>query len=97
VHRAHSWAAAHITSKTLSYERFTQHVDYSYGSVRDQIVHLVNADEIWFSELQGVQRSEHFPPANFDDRNMCVATRQRCLVPPTYTQKTLCERGILVV
>jgi uncharacterized damage-inducible protein DinB len=52
----------------LSPEQFTQDVDYSHGSVRDQIVHLIQADEIWFSELRGVEPSEPFPPANIDDR-----------------------------
>jgi uncharacterized damage-inducible protein DinB len=54
----------------LSYEQFTQHVGYSHGSVRDQIVHLMNVDEVWFSELRGVEPSELLPPANFDDRNI---------------------------
>jgi uncharacterized damage-inducible protein DinB len=52
----------------LSHEQFTQHVGYSHGSVRDQIVHLMSVDEGWFSELRGVEPSESFPPANFDDR-----------------------------
>jgi uncharacterized damage-inducible protein DinB len=52
----------------LSYEQFTQHVDYSHGSVRDQIVHLISAEDTWFSELQGIEPSEPFSPANFDDR-----------------------------
>lgn len=52
----------------LSYEQFTQNVNYSHGSVRDQIVHLMSVDELWFSELRGVEPSEPFPPANFDDR-----------------------------
>lgn len=52
----------------LPYEQFTQHVAYSHGSVRDQIVHLMSVDEAWFSELRGVEPSEPFPPANFDDR-----------------------------
>lgn len=52
----------------LSPEQFTQAVDYSHGSVRDQIVHLMNADEVWFSELQDIQPSEPLPPANGDDR-----------------------------
>ena len=30
----------------LSHEQFTQAVDYSHGSVRDQIVHLISADDI---------------------------------------------------
>jgi len=54
----------------LSEEQFTQHVDYSYGSVRDQIVHLMSCDEIWFSELRGIEPPEPFPAADVDDRNM---------------------------
>ena len=52
----------------LSYEQFIQHVDYSYGSVRDQTVHIMSCDETWFSELRGVEPSEPFPAADFDDR-----------------------------
>ncbi len=54
----------------LSYPQFIQHVDYSYGSVRDQIVHLMSRDEVWFSELRGVESSEPFHAADFDDRDM---------------------------
>ena len=57
----------------LSHEQFTQNVDYSHGSVRDQIVHLMSVDEIWFSELRGVELSEPFPPANVDDRQLLRA------------------------
>jgi uncharacterized damage-inducible protein DinB len=53
----------------LSHAQFTQGVDYSHGSVREQIVHLISADDTWFSELRGVEPSEPFPLANFDDRN----------------------------
>jgi uncharacterized damage-inducible protein DinB len=52
----------------LSYEQFTQAVDYSHGSVRDQIVHLMSADEIWFCELRGIEPSEPLPSAHIDDR-----------------------------
>jgi uncharacterized damage-inducible protein DinB len=54
----------------LSHEQFTQDVNYSHGSVRDQIVHLMSVDEVWFSELRGVEPSEPFNPATFDDRNI---------------------------
>ncbi len=57
----------------LSHEQFTQEVAYSHGSVRDQIVHLMSVDEIWFSELRGVELSEPFPPATFDDRKIIRA------------------------
>lgn len=56
----------HIT--TLSHEQLTQAVGYSHGSVRDQIVHLMHVDEIWFNELQGIEYPEPFPSATFDDR-----------------------------
>jgi uncharacterized damage-inducible protein DinB len=52
----------------LSSEQFTQNVAYSHGSVRDQIIHLVDVDELWFSELRGIQPSEPFPATSFDDR-----------------------------
>ena len=57
----------------LSHEQFTQNVAYSHGSVRDQIVHLMSVDEGWFSELRGVEPSEPFPPADFDDRQVIRA------------------------
>ena len=54
----------------LSYEQFTQPVDYSHGSVRDQIAHLIDAEDVWFSELRDVQPSEPLPPADSDDRQI---------------------------
>jgi uncharacterized damage-inducible protein DinB len=58
----------YVTS--LSFEQFTQNVNYSHGSVRDQIVHLIDAEDVWFSELRDVQPSEPLPPANSDDREI---------------------------
>ena len=52
----------------LSYEQFIKPSTYSHGSVRDQIVHLMGADDLWFSELRGVRPSEPPPPADGDDR-----------------------------
>jgi uncharacterized damage-inducible protein DinB len=52
----------------LSHEQFTQKVDYSHGSVRDQIFHLMSVDEAWFSDLRGAEMQEPFNPANSDDR-----------------------------
>jgi uncharacterized damage-inducible protein DinB len=58
----------HVTS--LSYEQFTQTVDYSHGSVRDQIVHLIDAEDVWFSELRDAQPSEPLPATvGADDRD----------------------------
>ena len=52
----------------LSHEQFTQDVDYSHGSVRDQIVHLISVDDTWFSGLRGVEIPEPLNPADFHDR-----------------------------
>ena len=58
---------------SLSHEQFTQAVGYSHGSVRDQIVHLMSADDYWFSGLRGVKRPEPLNPADFDDRKIIRA------------------------
>ncbi|MFT3895885.1 MAG: DinB family protein [Anaerolineales bacterium] len=39
----------------LSAEQFLQPIEYSRGSVREQIVHLIDAEDVWFSELGGVE------------------------------------------
>lgn len=52
----------------LSDEQFTQPVDYSRGSVRDQILHLISCDDAWFSGLRGVEIPEDLNPADFHDR-----------------------------
>ena len=54
----------------LFYEQFTQAVDYSRGSVRDQLVHLMDVDEVWFCELQGIEPSEPLPSPTSDDRDI---------------------------
>lgn len=59
---------------SLSHEQFTQAIDYSYGSVRDQILHLISVDDVWFSELQGIESAEPLPPATADDREI-IRTR----------------------
>jgi uncharacterized damage-inducible protein DinB len=52
----------------ISDEQFTQPMDYSRGSVRDQIVHLINCDTVWFSGLRGVEIPEDRNPTDFPDR-----------------------------
>jgi uncharacterized damage-inducible protein DinB len=64
------WDAG-VTS--LSYDQFTQAANYSHGSVRDQIVHLMSVDEVWFSELRGGEPSEPLPSASVDDRTLIRA------------------------
>ena len=58
---------SHITP--LSQEQFTQPVNYSAGSVRNQIVHMISADDGWFSALRGVEVPKWLDPADFDDRS----------------------------
>ena len=53
---------------SLSYEQFAQDMRYSHRTVRDQIIHLMDVDEVWFCELQGVEPSEPFSSADDDDR-----------------------------
>jgi uncharacterized damage-inducible protein DinB len=54
----------------LSYEQFIQPASYSQGSVRDQLVHLMDVDDVWFSELQNTEPLEPVPAAGGDDRDL---------------------------
>jgi uncharacterized damage-inducible protein DinB len=47
---------------TISDQQFLEPNSYSHGSVRDQIIHLIDVDQVWFSELQGIE-----PPAALPD------------------------------
>ena len=55
--------------KRLTPEQLTQALGYSHGSIRNQILHLMNVEEVWFSELRGVTPPEPFPPTEVDDQN----------------------------
>jgi uncharacterized damage-inducible protein DinB len=52
----------------LTSEQFTQSTNYSIGSVRNQIVHLMSAEEVWFNELRDAPPAESFHDADVDDR-----------------------------
>ncbi len=56
------------TVSSLSFDQFTQSAAYSHGSIRDQIIHLMDVEDVWFSELQGIVPSDPFTPAGIDDR-----------------------------
>lgn len=49
-------------------EQFTRPAAYSHGSVRDQLVHMMNADDLWFKELRGLVDFELPEPDDFEDR-----------------------------
>ncbi|HTP03272.1 MAG TPA: DinB family protein [Anaerolineales bacterium] len=54
---------------SLTQEQFTQEAGYSHGSVRNQLVHMVSADQTWFTPLRGLSVPDMMDPARFDDRN----------------------------
>lgn len=60
----------------LSHEQFAQPVAYSRGSVRDQLVHLIEAEDTWFCELRGAAPLEPPPHADSDDREAIRAYRE---------------------
>ncbi|NLF78796.1 MAG: hypothetical protein GX573_24150, partial [Chloroflexi bacterium] len=37
----------------LTQPQFVQKLDYSVGSIRNQMVHMMNIDERWFCDLRG--------------------------------------------
>lgn len=63
----------------LSLEQFTQPAGYSHGSVRDQVVHIMEVDEGWFTELRGGEFPEPFPSSSdgSDDREAIRARWDR--------------------
>jgi len=52
----------------LTQGQFTRELSYSHGSLRNQIVHLISADETWFSGLRGLEIPEPLQPTDFADR-----------------------------
>jgi len=56
----------YITS--LSDDQFDQAIDYSRGSIRNQVVHIMSADEEWFGALQSGEATQALDPADFPDR-----------------------------
>jgi uncharacterized damage-inducible protein DinB len=53
----------------LSDEQFTGEVNYSHGSIRNQLVHLMSVDDTWFKGLQGKDIPEPLNPTDFHDRD----------------------------
>jgi uncharacterized damage-inducible protein DinB len=53
----------------LSQEDFIRDAAYSHGSVRNQIIHMIDTDTGWFVPLRGVEFPGDLDPARFDDRN----------------------------
>jgi uncharacterized damage-inducible protein DinB len=52
----------------LTDEQFTRNIDYSVGSVRNQVVHLMNIDDRWFSGLRGEEVPGFANPVHYPER-----------------------------
>lgn len=50
----------------LTPQQFTQDIPYSIGSVRNQIVHLINVDNAWFSQLRGLDSMDELDASQSD-------------------------------
>ncbi len=57
----------------LSDEQFTQAAGYSRGSVRNQVVHIMSADNVWFGELRNADHIEDIDSIVFADREQIRA------------------------
>ncbi len=57
----------------LTQEQFIQQIDYSVGSVQNQVIHLVNVDDVWFSPLRGFEVPEWLEPDDFEDWKTILA------------------------
>lgn len=54
----------------LTDEQFKRKSDYSVGSVRNQVIHMLNIDERWFSGLRGVELPGFLNPEEFPERDI---------------------------
>lgn len=52
----------------LSREQFVQEYDYSLGSVRNQLVHVMNVDDRWLSRLQQQRPTQVLEFADFKEQ-----------------------------
>jgi uncharacterized damage-inducible protein DinB len=52
----------------LTGEQFNQENDYSAGSVKGQIVHIMRWDEQWFHRLREIEPPPRLVPGQFPDR-----------------------------
>lgn len=58
----------------LSREQFVQEYDYSLGSVRNQLVHVMNVDDRWLSRLQQQQPTQNLIFTDFPDQQSARQT-----------------------
>lgn len=53
---------------TLTDEQFITSIDYSLGSIRNQVVHLMSVDERWFAGLRKVELPHFKNPVDYPKR-----------------------------
>jgi uncharacterized damage-inducible protein DinB len=58
----------------LSDEQFVQDSDYSIGSIRNHLVHLMSVDQRWFARIEGTDVPGRLEPGEFPNR-AAVRTR----------------------
>lgn len=65
----HYWANHRIWPYVLQLTetQFTQPSDYSIGSVKDQLVHMLWAEEIWLNRISGIDERPTYEPEDFPD------------------------------
>lgn len=59
---AYSWWAQHKIwqcTLTVSDEDFVKPLDYSVGSLHQQVVHVLWAEDIWYSRIHSLPRPDH--------------------------------------
>ena len=54
---------------SLSDEQFMRQSEYGVGSIRNQVVHMMNIDDRWFSGLRGEAVPDFLDPITFVDRD----------------------------
>jgi uncharacterized damage-inducible protein DinB len=67
----HYWACRLVWDTSimaLTEAQFTQPLDYSMGSIHNQIVHTLSAEWNWFSRLRGVNPTAMLDPADYPTR-----------------------------
>jgi uncharacterized damage-inducible protein DinB len=54
----------------LTDEQFVRPVEYSVGSVRNQVVHMLDVDDGWFSGLLGLEDTPFLDPETISERDV---------------------------
>jgi uncharacterized damage-inducible protein DinB len=63
----HYWANRRVFNciANLTPEQFVQPLDYSVGSIRNQVVHMMSAEWIWFARIQGESPDHMLNPDDY--------------------------------